>query len=169
MLRGVLLDIPVRRFEAPKQSFLLSNAKGMLIHLSYRLHGEPTGLLPALIPAHSVRNDRQASLAHEFLVRVRLPIKIRILIVGPLAADVGQTGGFDSRLWFFTLDCHILLRSSKRGSALIAPTLVTENNGNFNLPANNPLPSGNGPGLGNYTERAISCLPSGTLSAISFA
>jgi hypothetical protein len=68
----------------------------MLVDFPNRFHGEAASLLPAFVTAHAISDYRQAAFALKFLVPIRLPIEIGILVVFALAAHIGKAGDLNS-------------------------------------------------------------------------
>ena len=85
-----------KRFDQSRLRIIFLRITG-IVDMHDGFDRQTAGFLPAFIAAHAVGNHRQPALAKKFRVRNRLPIKIRIFIVGALAANVGQARHFDSR------------------------------------------------------------------------
>src|SRR5579871_5398631 len=103
---GKLQDARVRGGKSLRERVLRSVDHYSLVHFAYRFDCQAARLLPALVSAHAVGNDRQAPGALKFLVAVRLPVKERILVVFALAAYIAQAGNFDSGFHIHALDRH---------------------------------------------------------------
>src|SRR5579864_2662581 len=106
VLHRITLNRLVSRFQGLQQRALRIRAEGILVDVTHGLDCEAAGFLSAFVPSHAVGDYGQAAFAEEFLIGLRLPVEVRILIIAALAANVGQARGLDSGLWSFAVDCH---------------------------------------------------------------
>ena len=97
MLETVALDSIVRSLQTDGQSCLRIAAEVMVIDVAHGLDGKAAGFLTTFVSTHAVGNDGQAALVEKFVLGLRFPVKIGVLIVVTLKADIGQAGGFKSR------------------------------------------------------------------------
>lgn len=107
MLNRITLDAFVSCRKALDQRGLRIVMKSALVDVAYRFDRQLAGFLSAFVSAHAVGYDRKTALTVEFLVGIGLPVKIGILVVGTLAADVGETRQLYSRLCILTVNRHI--------------------------------------------------------------
>ena len=96
-------------------------AESVVVDAANGLDGEAAGFLSAFVTAHAVGHHRQAALAAKVLVGDWLPIKKGILVIGTLAADVGQAGRFDSGSWSLCVNGHSLRVQMRRELFLGTP------------------------------------------------
>jgi hypothetical protein len=98
MLVGVPLNQLVRGLEGLEEGILRSRAERMVVDVTHGFDREAAGLLSAFVSAHAVGNNREATLAKEFLAGVGFPEEIGVFVIAAQAADVGQARDFDSGL-----------------------------------------------------------------------
>jgi hypothetical protein len=96
MLLGVILNAMVGCGEGLHEGSLRIFARVARVDLANRFHSETAGFLPALVASHTVGNYREAAFALKFLLSIRLPVEIGILVIFALAAYVGQAGDLNS-------------------------------------------------------------------------
>src|ERR1700733_1277147 len=96
MLLGVILNALVGSGERFHQSNLGIIAGVAFIDLSNGFHREAAGFLTALVASHAVGDYGEPAFALKFLISIRLPVEIGILVIFALAAYVGQAGHLDS-------------------------------------------------------------------------
>src|SRR6266853_166658 len=89
MRKAVLTDLLVGRLQSLDQRRLRIVTAKVAIYLQQCFHGQSARFLAAFIAAHSVRHNRQPTLAEELLVVLRLPITKRIFVILAQAADIG--------------------------------------------------------------------------------
>ena len=89
MRKAVLSDLLVGRLQSLDQRRLRIVTAKVAIDLQQCFHGQSARFLAAFIAAHSVRHNRQPTLAEELLVVLRLPITKRIFVILAQAADIG--------------------------------------------------------------------------------
>jgi hypothetical protein len=114
MLLGIVPNAVVGGGEGIDESDLSVVAEVILVHFSNRLHGEATGFLPAFVATHAVSDYGEATFALKFLISLRLPVEIGILVIFALAAYVGKAGyihsgfhahEFDRQICSLSADC----------------------------------------------------------------
>ena len=71
-------------------------AETLVINFADGFDRQPAGFLTALVSAHAVGDDGESSLAVEFLIVGGFPIKVGVLIVLALAANVTQGRHFNA-------------------------------------------------------------------------
>src|SRR6266478_777846 len=118
MRKAVLSDLLVRRLQSPDQRRLRIVTAKVAIYLQQCFHGQSARFLAAFIAAHSVRHNRQPTLAEKLLVVLRLPITKRIFVILAQAADIGLDRHLNSGANFHAITISIAGMTSIGTSAL---------------------------------------------------
>ena len=100
------------RFESGEQSQLWIATKRMVVDVAHGFHREAAGLLSTFVPAHPIGDNGEPAFAEEIVIGVGLPINVGVFVIAAQAADVGQTGRFDSGLWSLAINRHNLKGAS---------------------------------------------------------
>ena len=106
MFFGVALDVAVSGVEGAEQSALRIAVKFGIVDMAHGFDGEAAGFLSAFVSAHAVGDYGEAALAAEFVVGVGLPVEVGVLVIGTLAADVGQARDLDPGFCVATVNRH---------------------------------------------------------------
>src|SRR5215831_5109198 len=95
VLFGILSDTVVGGLKTFQQRGTRPIGTLAFVNAQDRFNRQVAGFLAALITAHAVRDDRQATFALEVTVRFGLPIEREVFVVLATATDIALTGHFD--------------------------------------------------------------------------
>src|SRR5216684_668496 len=135
MIFAVLLYALVRYSKGFHQSDVGIAIEGGAVNLEHGFDRDPTRLLTAFVPTHTVGNHREASLALELCVALTFPINVRVFVVLALAADISQACHFHARLHLHAINRHSKFRSifKLRGEQISCKRLIIRQSMHFSF------------------------------------